>query len=145
MKNYGRESVNGACLPYRPPARGTTILKKTSKPHVSGLCEGNSLVTGGFSSQRASNVEKCGKSFHLMTSSWFWWLCSMHTHCRGWEINKINFLPILRNTSLALGQLHNRPVSQMRASVGDLSQTSGKLWQDYSSCYMFLNIKRNNF
>ena len=25
MKKYGRESVNGACLPCRPPARGTTI------------------------------------------------------------------------------------------------------------------------
>ena len=25
MKNYGRESVNGACLPCRPPARATTI------------------------------------------------------------------------------------------------------------------------
>ena len=25
MKNYGRESYNGACLPCRPPARATTI------------------------------------------------------------------------------------------------------------------------
>ena len=32
--------------------------KKTSKLHISGLCEGNPLVTGGFPSQRASNVEK---------------------------------------------------------------------------------------
>ena len=31
--------------------------KKTSKFCVTGLCEGNSLVTGGFPSQRASNVE----------------------------------------------------------------------------------------
>ena len=29
------------------------------------------------------------------------------------------------------------PVSQMRAPPGGLSRTSGKLWQDYSNCYMF--------
>ena len=29
-----------------------------------------------------------------------------------------------------------RPVSQMRAPPGGLSRTSGKLWQDYSNCYM---------
>ena len=39
----------------------------------------------------------------------------------------------------------NKPVSPMRASPGGLSWTRGKLWQDYSSCYMFLNIKRNIF
>ena len=31
----------------------------------------------------------------------------------------------------------NRPVSQMRATLGGLSRTSGKLWQDYLNCYMF--------
>ena len=31
--------------------------KKTSKLRVTGLCEGNPLVTGGFLSQRASNAE----------------------------------------------------------------------------------------
>ena len=30
--------------------------KKTSELHVSGLCEGNPSVTGGFPSQRASNA-----------------------------------------------------------------------------------------
>ena len=39
----------------------------------------------------------------------------------------------------------NRPVSQMWVPLGGLSRTSGKLWQDYSSRYMFLNIKRNIF
>ena len=39
--------------------------KKTSKLHVTCLCEGNSPVTGEFPTQRASN-RKC---FHLMTSS----------------------------------------------------------------------------
>ena len=32
-------------------------LKKTSKLHVAGLCEGNPPVIGGFPSQRASNAE----------------------------------------------------------------------------------------
>ena len=32
--------------------------KKTSHFHVTGLCEENPLVTGGFASQRASNIEK---------------------------------------------------------------------------------------
>ena len=40
--------------------------KKTSKLRVTGLCAGNSPVTGEFPTQRASNAEK---SFHLMTSS----------------------------------------------------------------------------
>ena len=31
--------------------------KKTSKLRVTGLCDGNSLVTGGFPSQRTSNME----------------------------------------------------------------------------------------
>ena len=33
------------------------ISKKTSKLRVTGLCEGNPPVTGGFPSQRASNAE----------------------------------------------------------------------------------------
>ena len=32
--------------------------KKTSKLHITGLCEGNSSVTGEFPSQKASNAEK---------------------------------------------------------------------------------------
>ena len=40
--------------------------KKTSKLRVTGLCEGNSPVTGEFPSQRASNAENVS---NLMTSS----------------------------------------------------------------------------
>ena len=46
--------------------------KKTPKLRITGLCEGNSPVTGEFPTQRSSNAEKC---FHLMTSS-----------CRVWEM-----------------------------------------------------------
>ena len=41
--------------------------QKTSKLRVTGLCEGNSPVTGEFLAQRASNEEVF---LHLMTSSW---------------------------------------------------------------------------
>ena len=41
--------------------------KETSKLRVTGLCEGNSPVTGEFPAQRASNAENVST---LMTSSW---------------------------------------------------------------------------
>ena len=31
--------------------------KKTAKPRVTGICEGNSQVTGKFTSQKASDAE----------------------------------------------------------------------------------------
>ena len=37
--------------------------KKTSKLHVTSLCEGNPPVTGGFPSQRASNAETVSSSW----------------------------------------------------------------------------------
>ena len=40
--------------------------KKTSKLRVTGLCEGNSLVTGEFPARRASSAE----NVYLITSSW---------------------------------------------------------------------------
>ena len=42
------------CLPNRVFKRRS---RKTSKFHVTGLCEGNSPVTGEFPSQKASNAE----------------------------------------------------------------------------------------
>ena len=51
--------------------------KKTSKLHVTGLCEGNSLMTGGFPAQRASVAENVS----------VWW--RHHVTCfiivAGWE------------------------------------------------------------
>ena len=44
---------------------------------------------------------------------------------------------ISSRTSLGMWLLLNRPVSQLQAPSGGLSRTSRKLWQDYSSCYMF--------
>ena len=49
--------------------------KKTSKLHVTGLCEGNSPVTGEFPSQRASNAENVScddviMDHHFTSSHW---------------------------------------------------------------------------
>ena len=51
--------------------------KKTSKPRVTGLCAGNSPVTGEFLAQRASNVENVstwwrhhGNERHKQVQSW---------------------------------------------------------------------------
>ena len=41
--------------------------KKTSKPRVSGLCDGNSSVTGGFPSQRASKQSRRRRAYHDVT------------------------------------------------------------------------------
>ena len=48
--------------------------KKTSKLCVTGLCEGNSPVTGQFTAQRASNVED--------VSSWYWYVPCHRRPCQ---------------------------------------------------------------
>ena len=57
------------CLPNRL-FRHTR--KKTSKLHATGFCEGNPLVTHGFSSQRASNMENFSVWWHHHDSQGFW-------------------------------------------------------------------------
>ena len=57
--------------------------KKTSKLRVTGLCEGNPLMTGGFPSQRASNAEIS-----------IWWRHHVITGLHG--ITDINIYPFLR-------------------------------------------------
>ena len=43
--------------------------KKASKLRITGICEGNSPVTGEFPAQMTSNAENVS-IFHLLTSSW---------------------------------------------------------------------------
>ena len=45
--------------------------------------------------------------------------------------------PVLTEHQMWHSPESNRPVSQIRAPPGGLSRTNGKLWQDYSNCYMF--------
>ena len=47
------------------------ISRKTSKLRVTGLCEGNSPVTGEFPSQRASNAENVSIWWRHHVLTWF--------------------------------------------------------------------------
>ena len=49
--------------------------KKTSKLRVTGLCAGNSPVTGEFPAQMASNAENVSVWWrhHVWGVSWLWW------------------------------------------------------------------------
>ena len=47
--------------------------RKTSKPRVTGLCEGNSPVTGEFSAQRASDAEKIPFDDFIMIYTYLTW------------------------------------------------------------------------
>ena len=62
-----------------------------------------------------------------------WWspISQIELHNLWWFINRIMEL---YNWIM---ESYYRPVSQIRAPSGGLSRTSGKLWQDYSNCYMF--------
>ena len=64
--------------------------KKTSKLRVTGLCEGNSPVTGEFPAQRASNAESVSIWWHLhavASSVHFTW-CLVNVRVQ-WHTNLI--------------------------------------------------------
>ena len=71
--------------------------KKTSKPRVTGLYEGNPPVTGG-SPHKGPVTRKC---FHLMTSSW-WSRFYCALFCWDHNINKL----VLHFHPYSLGFLH---------------------------------------
>ena len=57
-RHNGRGGVsNHQAHDYLPNRLFGRRTKKTSKPRVTGLCEGNPPVTGGFPSQSASNAD----------------------------------------------------------------------------------------
>ena len=82
--------------------------KKTSKLHVTGLCEGNSPLTGEFPTQRASDAESvsiwwCHHEFKRL------WIISpvliFHTSCTfimGQTLQGAKFLDIYTATSLLI-------------------------------------------
>ena len=65
--------------------------KKTSKLRVTGLCEGNSLVTGEFPTQRASNTENVS----------IWWRhheigeCSLSKHLLACSVKTFSYVPLM--------------------------------------------------
>ena len=95
--------------------------------------------------------QQWGKWIHFMTSSCtkklVLQLRAGHTrkkvfHCEIIINNNDSTIMIMQNyLSSVIYQREwtalNRPVSQIRAPSGGLSQTSGKLWQDYWNCYRF--------
>ena len=66
--------------------------KKTSKLRVTGLCEGNPPVTGGFPSQRASNVENVSIWWHHHDAMHPWWMSVNWVGC-GWVVGWRVFSP----------------------------------------------------
>ena len=54
--------------------------KKTSKLRVTGLCAGNSLVTGEFPAQMTSNAENVS----------IWWRHHVKIHCTMWTYSILN-------------------------------------------------------
>ena len=58
--------------------------KKTSKLRVTGLCEGNSPVTGEFPAQRASNAEK----------DYVWWRHHEKLYLYPWKVESLCPLPL---------------------------------------------------
>ena len=57
---------------------GRRRSKKTSKPRVTGLCAGNSPVTGEFSAQMASNTENFSIGWRHYVALRWWLLDSGH-------------------------------------------------------------------
>ena len=56
-KKTSKPCITGLCEGNSPDRLFRRRSKKTSKPRITGLCEGNSPVTGEFPAQRASNAE----------------------------------------------------------------------------------------
>ena len=81
-RHNGRDSVSNQqphdCLVNRLFGRRS---KKTSKLRVTGLCEGNSPVTGEFPAQRASNAENVS----------IWWRHHKFVLCCGLVLADFNF------------------------------------------------------
>ena len=82
--------------------------KKTSKLRVTGLCEGNPQVTGGFPSQRTSNAENVSIWWRHHACDWFGFFCgSDDCIVNGVFYNSSNhnielFTPITFNSSVTL-------------------------------------------
>ena len=73
------------------------ISKKTSKLHISGLCDWNSPLTGGFLSQRTSNSEN---DDHLVMSS-----CEVYSSSHLYASNSMTLHGTVAIAFLSTGQL----------------------------------------
>ena len=109
--------------------------KKTSKVRVTGLCEGNSPVVGGFPSQRAGNAEKC---FHLMTLSCECLALLPSTWLDHIWINSCRDIYIYINIYIyniyISGSYRKLSCDDMHWQQGKCRVCSWQLWQYFNSC-----------
>ena len=107
------------CWPHEPCYQGSTILWLDVQP--------GHWICVAFSNTDVNLVtlviHEAGKWIKISNN----YLGNFKLHCRPQAISCCS----------KQSGLWNRPISQIRAPPGGLSRTSGKLWQDYSNCYMF--------
>ena len=127
-----------------------TPLMNTSEFHCCSMCQRAGI-------HKIKNIQWCCKRNLAVCCPQKLWLTAAHCPLTHRQMRYLVNLMIKQNCLQTLPQLSlrpgfyctdgpqatgiNRPVSQMQAPLGGLLRTSGKLWQDYSSWYMFLNIK----
>ena len=105
ISNYQHLDCLLNCLFRRRP-------KKTSKLLVTGLCEGNSIVTGEFPAQRASNEENISIWWHRQGVFFLW-----HNQCLQGTHNRFPTV------------LHRQPSHYLIQCWHNISWTpSNKLW-----------------
>ena len=78
MKNYGRESVNGACLPCRPPARPLGVRQY---PGALKGCGVKKLDESTARQQLKSPQSLSGRSIHMTLVTKWSWSWSWTTYC----------------------------------------------------------------
>ena len=107
---------------------------ETPKRRVTGLCVRNSLVTGEFPAQMATNAAKC---FHLITSS-----CSIYI--RWLHKIPVTSLPSILHIGVSCGgittdktimalaySIHSRPLGQsisLKLAITGFKSAQGKNW-----------------
>ena len=94
--------------------------REKSKPRVTGLCEGNTPVTGGFSSQRASNAK----------SASIWWRhhAGLNKHGNWWQTSFSNgvSIHIVLQSFLSSPRCNSGRHGGNRSGMMEISQTLSK-------------------
>ena len=91
--------------------------KKTSKLCVTGLCEGNSAVTGEFPSQRASDAENVSIWWHHHALAVLKAVEPMMTHQRKYMIYRDHFVYVPSQWATMLHCNTNHPANEPRCYI----------------------------
>ena len=112
--------------------------KKTSKLRVTGLCAGNSPVTGEFPAQMTSNAKNVsiwwrnrgiGTHYTIYTDR-LWWLCSFLTH-------RESNIPVTTSTLRQIG-LHRDSTHDIGGTEGTIARSrlwAHKVYKDHTKTY----------